>query len=153
MLRWILIIASAFLTLTLPGCIVSPPEIAGQSGGEISFARTRESDEHKFIVSIIPLKEPIAINEIHSWRIRLTSIAGVPVRKAEIFIGGGMPDHGHGFPTRPRVTEQADAGEYLLEGVKFSMQGRWEIKLGIQASGEFDLVAFNTMVSLPAASK
>lgn len=94
------------------------------------------------------MHEPVAINEIHSWRIQLSTASGKPVEKAVIHLGGGMPEHGHGFPTRPRVTE-IGAGEYRLEGMKFSMHGRWEIKLGVQAGEEFDVLTFNTMVALP----
>jgi cytochrome c peroxidase len=60
-----------------------------------------------------------------------------------------MPDHGHGFPTRPRVSTELGGGKYILEGMKFSMHGRWEIKFAIQAGAVSDIVTFNTMVQLP----
>ena len=120
---------------------------------ESSFSLTRATDAQKFVVTLRPLAEPVAINQIHSWRIKLTTASGAPVTKAFFYVGGGMPDHGHGFPTHPRVTEQAGDGTYLLEGMKFSMHGRWEIKFAIQAADVSDMVTFNTMVALPAAGK
>ena len=36
-----------------------------------------------------------------------------------------MPEHGHGFPTVPEVTEYLGDGKYLVEGLKFSMPGWW----------------------------
>lgn len=120
---------------------------------ELSLSLARPSDTQKFFVVLQPLVEPVPINQIHSWRIRLTTASGEPVAKAAIFIGGGMPDHGHGFPTRPQVTELADTGTYLLEGMKFSMHGRWEIKLAIQAGDVSDMVTFNTLVALPATGR
>ena len=121
--------------------------------GEPSFSLTRATDTQKFVVTLKPLTEPVAINQIHSWRIKLTTASGVPVTKAVFYVGGGMPDHGHGFPTYPRVTEQLGDGTYLLEGMKFSMHGRWEIKFAIQAADVSDMVTFNTMIALPATGK
>ena len=34
-----------------------------------------------------------------------------------------MPEHNHGFPTAPRVTENLGEGDYLLEGMRFNMGG------------------------------
>ena len=40
-----------------------------------------------------------------------------------------MPQHGHGLPTRPRVTRSLGEGIYEIEGVRFNMGGWWGIKL------------------------
>ncbi len=121
----------------------------------LSYALTRATDEQKFIVTLTPLATPVAINQIHAWRIKLTTAFGEPVTKAVFYVGGGMPDHGHGFPTRPSVTSELGDGngQYLLEGMKFSMHGRWEIKLAIQTAAGSDMVTFNTMIELPPPLK
>ena len=62
-----------------------------------------------------------------------------------------MPQHGHGLPTRPQVTRELADGTYLLEGMKFSMTGWWEIKLAIQTAEAADKVTFNRVVTDPAA--
>ena len=64
-----------------------------------------------------------------------------------------MPQHGHGLPTRPQVTRELADGTYLLEGMKFSMTGWWEIKLAIQSTEGSDKVTFNTVVATPAVAR
>jgi len=54
-----------------------------------------------------------------------------------------MPQHGHGLPTRPRVTRTLGDGIYEIEGVRFNMGGWWEFKLAIAASRGADTVTFN----------
>jgi hypothetical protein len=44
-------------------------------------------------------------------------------------------------------------GSYLIEGLKFSMTGWWEIKLAIDGPGGADKVTFNTVVSAPGAGR
>jgi hypothetical protein len=60
-----------------------------------------------------------------------------------IMVSGDMPEHGHGLPTEPEVTEEIEPGVYLLEGMKFSMPGWWEVKLHIKAGTREDSVTFN----------
>jgi hypothetical protein len=63
-----------------------------------------------------------------------------------------MQQHGHGLPTRPQVSPESVDGTYLLEGMKFSMTGWWEIKLAIQSAEGNDKVTFNTVVATPSAA-
>ena len=149
MMRHLLTCLHVVALALLAACATAPSAPAPA----LSYSRTVASDEKKFIVSIRPLAEPAPINRIHAWEITLTTPAGIAVTNAVFFIGGGMPDHGHGFPTRPVVTETPAPGVYLLEGMKFSMHGRWEIKFAIQAGPTSDIVTFNTMVALPAISQ
>lgn len=58
---------------------------------------------------------------------------------------------GHGLPTQPQVTKELEDGTYLLEGMKFSMTGWWEIKLTIETAAGIDRVTFNTVVTSPDA--
>src|SRR3954469_16553633 len=60
-----------------------------------------------------------------------------------ISIHGGMPQHGHGLPTRPRVTGNLGDGIYEIEGVRFNMGGWWEFKVAITGSRGADTVIFN----------
>ena len=120
---------------------------------DLDLSLTRPTVERKFVVALQPPATPAAINQIHSWQIKLTTPAGLPVTHARIAVDGGMPQHGHGLPTRPQVTQELAAGTYLLEGMKFSMTGWWEIKLAIQAAEGADSVVFNTVVATPAAAR
>jgi YtkA-like len=121
------------------GCM-SPPK-------DIDLALTRPSADHKYVVTLQPPAQPAAINQLHAWQVRLASPAGMPVPHARIKVDGGMPQHGHGLPTRPQVTQELAAGTYLIEGMKFSMTGWWEIKLAIDGPTGADRVTFNTVVA------
>ncbi|PIL45678.1 hypothetical protein CR105_06255 [Massilia eurypsychrophila] len=72
--------------------------------------------------------------------------APAPVVDAKIAFSGGMPQHGHGYPTRPAVTANLGEGRYRLSGMKFSMSGWWEMKLNIGSTLGADQVVFNTVV-------
>ena len=74
---------------------------------------------------------PLRINTIHSWQIRVIDSESKPVTMASVSIEGGMPEHDHGLPTQPKVTSEISPGTYLLQGVRFHMPGRWEIKFTI----------------------
>ncbi len=93
-----------------------------------------------FSVSYRSELQPIRINQLHAWVLRVTTAAGNPVVGATIEVNGGMPAHDHGLPTRPRVTEELGGGDYRLEGLRFHMAGEWEITLRISADGESDTV-------------
>jgi hypothetical protein len=71
------------------------------------------------------------INWIHSWILHVESADGVPVENAKIEVSGGMPEHDHGLPTQPRVTEELGDGDYRLDGVRFHMRGYWEITVTV----------------------
>jgi cytochrome c peroxidase len=90
---------------------------------------------------------------MHSWQVKLATAAGVPVRGARIGVQGGMPQHGHGFPTQPRVTREIEDGTYLLEGMKFSMTGWWEVRLDIAGPAGNDRVTFNTVIDAAGAAR
>jgi len=85
--------------------------------------------------------DPLPLNKIHSWVVHLDTIEGQPVEKAKISVYGGMPAHKHGLPTQPAVRELG-GGDYLVEGLKFSMNGDWEIWLNIRVMGVTDKVKF-----------
>ncbi len=135
------LLSAAFLV----GCAAQPDDL--------DLSLTRSSVAGKFVVALQPPATPAAINQIHAWQIRLTTPTGLPVKQAQIAVDGGMPQHGHGLPTRPRVTRELADGTYLLEGMKFSMTGWWEVKLTIQSDTGADKVTFNTIVATPAVAR
>jgi hypothetical protein len=117
---------------------------AGPEG--LDTANERMSDEGLFHVSISSNLEPLGLNEMHSWTIHVETADGQSVENAQIAADGGMPEHNHGFPTAPEVTEDLGGGDYLLEGVKFSMAGWWELKLDITSGEQSDQVTFNIIL-------
>jgi hypothetical protein len=51
-----------------------------------------------------------------------------------------MPEHDHGLPTAPAVTRNLGNGDYLVEGLRFHMNGYWELEFTITARGATDTV-------------
>ena len=84
---------------------------------------------------------------MHAWQVRLSARDGTPVSQAKVAFDGGMPQHGHGFPTRPRVTREVSPGVYVLEGLKFSMTGWWDMRLAIQSGDVSDTAVFNVILT------
>jgi hypothetical protein len=135
----------SLLVVLLTAACAAPP-------ADLDLALTHATVEKKFVVTLKPPATPAAINQIHSWRIKVATPSGAPVTHARITVDGGMPQHGHGLPTRPQATQELEEGTYLLEGLKFSMTGWWEIKLAIQSAEGNDKVTFNTVVSPPPSA-
>lgn len=124
----------------------------GPPPAALNLSLARPTDAGKYLVEITPVAQPVQVNRIHSWQIVLRTAAGAPVQGATIRISGGMPEHGHGLPTQPRVSPQDMPGRYLLEGMKFSMIGWWEIKLAVESMAGLDTVTFNTVLPPSALS-
>lgn len=114
------------------------------SGGSMPADSLDEqaSENGLFTVSAVSRLDPVVINETHAWTLRVESADGSPVTDAEIAVDGGMPEHNHGFPTAPRVTENLGDGDYLLEGMRFNMGGVWVLTLQISSDGQTDSVTF-----------
>jgi hypothetical protein len=127
------------LTLSLLAGCMSPP-------ADLDLSPRRHTAHNTYVVEIRPADGPVDLNRIHAWEVDVTSPDGQPVDGLRIAVDGGMPQHGHGLPTRPRVTRQLGPGRYLVEGMKFSMTGWWEIKLKIDGAAGSDSVTFNTIV-------
>lgn len=106
-------------------------------------AVTRVTQSQNYVVTLKPLSLPVEVGRIHAWTLTLKKRDGETVNGAVIKVRGGMPHHGHGFPTSPLVSGQLESGDYLLEGLKFSMRGAWVIELNINVDGTTDNVRFN----------
>jgi YtkA-like len=132
------LVSTSLLATALAAC-GTPPQ-------DLDLSLQHRSTQGRYMVQMEPPATPPAVNQIHAWQIRLTSPDGTPVRNARIAVDGGMPQHGHGLPTQPQVTRELADGTYLMEGMKFSMTGWWEIKLAIQAVDGADTAVFNAVV-------
>ncbi|PSU50661.1 hypothetical protein C9J12_03805 [Photobacterium frigidiphilum] len=83
----------------------------------------------QYNITAEPIELPIILNEIHSWVIHIDDTTGQPVQGLEFQIKGGMPAHQHGLPTQPQLINEPKPGEYIIDGVKFNMYGKWRIEL------------------------
>jgi major membrane immunogen (membrane-anchored lipoprotein) len=90
--------------------------------------------------------EPLQINVLHSWIVHLEDADGMPVLGAKIEADGGMPEHDHGLPTRPRITQELGDGDYRLEGLRFHMRGDWEVVLTITVDAKTDVVVVTVVL-------
>lgn len=108
---------------------------------DISYATT--SAEGLYQVSVESDRKPIPVGETHRWVLTVLDEARRPVEGAEIAMDGGMPAHGHGLPTAPRVTEELGEGRYRIEGVRFNMGGLWELRFTIRGAPGDDEAVFN----------
>jgi hypothetical protein len=113
---------------------------------DLDTSTARTSEQESYQVSLTSNLDPVVINQIHSWTLAVETPEGQPVENAEITVDGGMPQHEHGLPTSPQVTQELGGGEYLVEGVKFNMAGWWEMRFDIAANGQSDSVSFNVVV-------
>ena len=108
---------------------------------------TRMSGSDRFRVSMRSNVYPVPLSQIHSWTLHIETPEGIAIEDAQIGVYGDMPAHRHGLPTKPKVTENRGGGDYLIEGVKFTMPGRWQLILIISADGKRDKAKFN--IDLP----
>ncbi len=83
----------------------------------------------RYRIEVRPATPPVVLGEIHSWIVRLERTDGRPAQPSSVSFDGGMPAHGHGFTTAPRVTRSLGDGEFLVEGVRFHMGGEWQIRV------------------------
>ncbi len=130
-------IALLFVALLLP---FAPGEVAGQDGED---PKVWDTGKGYFRVSYESRLHPLAINRIHAWVFHVETANGDTVNDATISVTGGMPNHNHGLPTSPRMTQSLGEGNYLLEGMRFHMAGLWEITVIIEAGGQQDTVVIS----------
>jgi len=123
-----------FLLLSIIACCISctQHEEAQTPTAVAGFNMSVKSEQAAFTVTFASKDhQKLPIGEFHQWIITVKDNAGKAVYPAKFAIGGGMPAHGHGLPTAPTISEYLGDGQYLMEGVKFSMDGHWEIQLRI----------------------
>lgn len=129
----------AALSLTLlNGCMMfTKPPAASE------FGRTRTSEHALYRATITPAGDSIPEGKLHTWTLHVETVDSTAVDSAAISVWGGMPQHGHGLPTKPLVTRQLGRGDHLVEGMKFNMGGWWVVKFRVGAAAGTDTVVFN----------
>jgi hypothetical protein len=113
---------------------------------DLDTATTKPTANGEFVATIGTEMDPLPINEIHEWVLHIETLDGEPVDDATVTIGGGMPQHNHGFPTEPAVTESLGDGDYRVEGIRFNMAGWWTMEFEIEAGDVTDTVVFNVVL-------
>jgi hypothetical protein len=107
-----------------------------------AYATTQVGASQKYRATFNPAGS-IRVGKLHQWNIEVESMDGAPIDDAKITVDGGMPQHGHGLPTKPIVTQHLGDGKHVIEGMKFNMGGWWVVKLQIDGASGSDVVTFN----------
>ena len=138
MLKRLAISLAAAAALTATGCMMF-----SKAPKDLDYSRTRLSSRGLYRGSFQPAGDSIRVGRMHSWKLHLETADGAPVDDATIAVDGGMPQHGHGLPTKPRVTKRLGHGEHVVDGMKFNMGGWWVVKFRVAGALGPDSLTFN----------
>lgn len=144
----IIVIIGFILLMPILGPRFMHPIMMGDqpAPNNLDTSTSRLSDDGLFQVSWSSDADVPPLNQIHTWTLHIETADGQPVEGATILVDGGMPQHGHGLPTNPQVTEDLGGGDYRLEGMRFQMPGFWEVRFNISANGQDDSITFNLIL-------
>ena len=120
------------------GCTAS-----AQATKNLDYSRTRSSEGGVYRGTIRPAGDSIPQGKLQSWTLHLETATGASVDSASVSVDGGMPQHGHGLPTKPQVTQHLGNGNHLVEGMKFNMGGWWVVKFHVNSAAGNDSLVFN----------
>lgn len=110
---------------------------------DLDYSLVRKTEAGLYVAKLDTGKEPVAVGPMHSFMLTLQQADGAPIEHAVVSIDGGMPQHGHGLPTQPRVTAALGAGRYRIDGVKFNMSGWWTFTVHVEGARGQDTATFN----------
>jgi hypothetical protein len=113
---------------------------------DLDLALSKSTDHGGYIASLAADQSPIPVGSIHTWTVKVTTPDGKPATDVAIAIDGGMPQHGHGLPTKPEVTTDLGDGNHLIEGMKFNMPGWWTLTVSIEGPKGPDKATFNVVL-------
>ncbi len=122
------------LLVSLVACSPDTPPPA------IDWSAHHATEAGFYHVVLRPVDGETPVGKIHEWEVTVYDPDGGPVEPHSLSVDGGMPQHGHGLVTAPRVTKKLGPGKFLIEGVKFHMPGRWVFNLGISGPLGRDLL-------------
>ena len=138
---WLLCLVSC---LGLSACADKEPEEPPEQEKPVW---QKVSEQGAFEVTLDPqFNESVAINEFLEWVLTVKTSDGKPVTPARVSVSGGMPLHGHGLPSQPQVSEHPEDGKYLVKGLKFNMNGDWELGFDIWSEDQRDKVNFEIKI-------
>jgi len=144
----IIIIVGFILLMPVIGPRFLHPIMMGSESppANLDTSTSRLSDDGLFQVSWTSDPTNVPLNQIHTWTLHVETPDDQLVENASILVDGGMPQHGHGLPTNPEVTEYLGNGDYLVEGMRFQMTGFWEVRFVINSGEQSDSITFNLNV-------
>ena len=123
--------------LAVAGLFMSPVP------ADLDLSMARMSEDGLYHAELSPEIIPVTVGQMLSWEVTIETADGAPLNTGDFVISGGMPQHGHGLPTTPQITQNLGNGRYVIEGVKFNMDGWWTFDISIDGSAGADVVTFN----------
>ena len=144
--RSVLTLATVAVAISMTACSHAMMMIHGTGAKRPAASEfglgPRTSAGGRYVATLEPAR-PLHPRQMQTVRVTVRDAEGRAIDEAQISVDGGMPQHGHGLPTRPRVTRNLGDGIYEIEGVRFNMGGWWEFSLTIGSSRGADTVTFN----------
>lgn len=137
-LRWqVLKSYCAAIALLLPAVAIS---------GDCSDGCKAQSRDGHFRILAMPAQDGIALRKYHDWTVEVHDAKGKPVELDGLSVTGGMPGHGHGLPSQPKVTKYLGEGKYRLSGFLFNMHGDWTLRFHMTKRGVQDVAELTLML-------
>ena len=118
----------------------------GPPPADLDLALSKTTDHGLYVTSLAADVSPVPVGAIHTWTVTVTTPDGAPADGVAIAVDGGMPQHGHGLPTKPQVTTDMGGGKHLIEGMKFNMDGWWTLTVSIDGPQGADTATFNLVL-------
>lgn len=123
------------------GLVVVGCGAGSDAEGRSDWAGEAVSEGGRYRIAVRARDAAAPRGQLHDWIVRIQRTDGRPLRPLHIGFTGGMPSHGHGFVTAPRVTRDLGGGEFLVEGVKFHMAGAWELRVTVTEAEGTDVAS------------
>ena len=145
---WVALSFAAFAVLGCDAREADPATSAGSGSAPspVGARLERTSESGLYRVAIAPEGGSIPLGAMHTWVVEVATAAGEPFAPTRLAFDGGMPQHGHGFPSAPRVTRSLGTGRFLVEGVKFNMGGDWTLRVEVVGPPGADVAVFHVQV-------
>ena len=94
-------------------------------------------------IRLEPMAASVHVGSTHTWVVIITNDKATPLTDCRVTFEGTMPEHGHGLPTAPLVAASPAAGRYPIEGVRFSMNGYWQLDVGAKCGDSIGHATFD----------
>ena len=121
--------------LLMVACLPSLTLASGCESGCVEDSR----DGH-FRITLTPTSQPVPMRKHHDWMLEVQGSDGQTVELDGLSVSGGMPGHGHGLPSQPRVEQYLGDGRYRVSGFLFNMHGEWVLRFQLIKGSVQDVV-------------
>ncbi len=104
-----------------------------------------ESHFRRIRGELVAYSPTLTVGVTQRWTVRLETLAGESVSAARVEVDAYMPESAERLQPSP-VARYLGAGQYKIEGLRFSKRGWWNVGLAVHYSGGTDSLAFNLII-------